>query len=83
MIVSGDFNNSAFSYIYNQVKGDLKDTFKEQGNGFGRTYDFKFFPLRIDFILSDQSFEVDSFKTFDVEYSDHYPIMTRLSLKDN
>ena len=83
MIVSGDFNNSAFSYIYNQVKGDLKDTFKEQGNGFGRTYDFKFFPLRIDFILADQSFEVDSFKTFDVEYSDHYPIMTRLSLKDN
>ena len=62
---------------------DLKDTFKEQGNGFGRTYDFKFFPLRIDFILADQSFEVDSFKTFDVEYSDHYPIMTRLSLKDN
>ena len=83
MIISGDFKNSAFSYIYNPVKGDLKDTFKEKGNGFGRTYDFKFFPLRIDFILADQSFEVDSFKTFDVEYSDHYPIMTRLSLKDN
>jgi len=82
MIISGDFNNSAFSYIYSQVKGDLQDTFKEQGNGFGRTYNFKFFPLRIDFILVDPSFTVDSFKTFDVEYSDHYPIMTRLSFNE-
>lgn len=81
MVVSGDFNNSAFSYVYNQVKGDLKDAFKEQGNGFGRSYNFKFFPLRIDFLLVDPSYNVDSFKTFDVQYSDHYPIMTKLSVK--
>ena len=79
VIISGDFNNSAFSYVYNAIKDDMKDTFKQQGNGFGRSYNFKFFPLRIDFILVDKSWTVNSFKTFDVEFSDHYPIMTKVS----
>jgi len=80
MIICGDFNNTAFSYVYKQVKGDFKDTFIEAGNGFGRTYNFKFFPMRIDFIFADPAFKVNGFKTYDVEYSDHYPIMTKLSL---
>ncbi|GGD03062.1 endonuclease [Hyunsoonleella pacifica] len=81
MIISGDFNNTAFSYVYREIKGDLNDTFKEAGNGFGRTYDFKFFPIRIDFILSDDSFNVNGFKAYNTHYSDHYPIMTTLDLK--
>ncbi|WP_223034046.1 endonuclease/exonuclease/phosphatase family protein [Hanstruepera marina] len=80
MIICGDFNNTSFSYVYNAIRGDLVDTFKESGNGFGRTYDFKFFPIRIDFILSDPSFEVKDFKTFDEHYSDHYPISATLQL---
>ncbi|MGY0392878.1 endonuclease/exonuclease/phosphatase family protein [Bizionia sp. KMM 8389] len=80
MIIMGDFNNTAFSYVYKELKGDLIDTFKEAGNGFGRTYDFKFFPIRIDFILSDPSFEVTDFKTIDDKYSDHYPIQATLKL---
>ena len=48
-VIGGDFNNTAYSYIYRKVLGeDLKDTFEDAGNGFGRTYDFKFFPMRID-----------------------------------
>jgi endonuclease/exonuclease/phosphatase family metal-dependent hydrolase len=80
-IVTGDFNNTAYSYIYRKIKGDdLKDTFKQAGNGFGRTYNFKFFPMRIDFILADEDFTVNGFKTLDVELSDHYPIKTTLKL---
>ncbi|AUC77288.1 endonuclease/exonuclease/phosphatase family protein [Olleya sp. Bg11-27] len=79
VIISGDFNNSAFSYVYKTIRGDMKDSFKQQGNGFGRTYNFKFFPLRIDFLLVDKSWTVDNFKTYDVEYSDHYPILTKIS----
>lgn len=82
MIVCGDFNNTSFSYVYKEIKGDLNDTFKESGNGFGRTYDFKFFPIRIDFIFSDPSFEVKNFKTFDEHYSDHYPISATFKLHD-
>lgn len=81
MIICGDFNNTAYSYVYKEIKGDLKDAFVEAGNGFGRTYNFKFFPVRIDFILVDNAFEINNFKTFDVLFSDHYPIMSRVKLK--
>lgn len=81
MIVSGDFNNTAYSYVYKNIKADLQDAFKVSGNGFGRTYDIPFFPLRIDFILADKSLEVKRFKTFDQHYSDHYPVMAFFSLK--
>ena len=79
-IVTGDFNNTAYSYIYKEVKGDMIDTFKEAGSGFGRTYDFKFFPLRIDFILVDEVFTVNGYKTYDIKLSDHYPIRATLKL---
>ena len=80
-IITGDFNNTAYSYIYREIKGDdLVDTFEEAGNGFGKTYDFKFFPLRIDFILSDEAFSVNSFKTYDIKLSDHFPIKANLKL---
>ncbi len=80
-IVTGDFNNTAYSFIYKEIIGDdLVDTFKEAGNGFGKTYDFKFFPLRIDYILSDKAFTVNGYKTYDVKLSDHYPIKATLKL---
>lgn len=80
MIICGDFNNTAYSYVYKDIKDDLQDAFVEAGNGFGRTFNFKFFPVRIDFILADQSFDINGFKTFDVELSDHYPIMAKVKL---
>ena len=80
-IITGDFNNTPYSYVYKEIKGDMNDAFEMAGNGFGRTFDFKFFPIRIDFILSDNSFKVNGFKTFEDKYSDHYPIMAKLSLE--
>lgn len=76
-IICGDFNNTAFSWVYKQLKQGKTDAFEEAGKGFGKSYDFMF-PLRIDFILPDESIEVHNFKTYDVKYSDHYPIMARL-----
>jgi len=81
MIICGDFNNTAFSYVYRKIKGNLNDVFIEAGNGFGRTYDFKFFPVRIDFILTDDAFSVNGFKAYNEHYSDHYPIVATLSLE--
>jgi endonuclease/exonuclease/phosphatase family metal-dependent hydrolase len=80
MIVCGDFNNTAFSYVYKIIKYGLTDTFREAGNGFGRSYEFKYFPVRIDFILADEAFNVNGFKTYSEHYSDHYPIMATISL---
>jgi endonuclease/exonuclease/phosphatase (EEP) superfamily protein YafD len=57
------------------VKGDLIDSFLEKGSGFGRTYNLKFLPLRIDAILASPSVEVEAHRNFDIRLSDHYPIM--------
>lgn len=80
-IICGDFNNTAFSYIYKQLKRNKNDAFELAGKGFGKTYDFEF-PLRIDFILTDKDIVVNNFKTFDIKLSDHYPIMARINFAD-
>jgi endonuclease/exonuclease/phosphatase family metal-dependent hydrolase len=81
MILMGDFNNTAYSYIYREIKAEgLYDAYKEAGNGFGKTYDFRFFPLRIDFILAAESLEVLSFNNYKVPFSDHFPITATFAL---
>ncbi len=79
VIITGDFNNTTYSWAYHHIKGDMKDSFLEAGEGFGGTYNFHNYPLRIDFILVDEKFNVNQFTNFDVDYSDHFPIMARIS----
>lgn len=73
-ITMGDFNNTAYSYIYDKIKGEAQDAFVVAGNGFGKTFDFNFIPLRIDFIIADTDFTVNGFKNYDIKLSDHSPI---------
>lgn len=80
-IISGDFNTNQFSSVYHKIKGDFKDSFTEAGSGFGTSFNFKYFPLRIDFILSDPIFEVIYHKNFKGSLSDHYPILGVFTLK--
>lgn len=81
-IICGDMNNSAFSYVYRLIKGDLKDAFEEAGSGFGKSYNYKKYPARIDYFLVENEFEVKAYKSFDSFYnSDHFPLSTRLELK--
>ena len=80
MIITGDFNNTPYSYVYRTIKGNLKDAFIEAGNGFGRTFNFKYFPVRIDYILVDDAYTVNGFKTYNENLSDHFPIMATLKL---
>jgi endonuclease/exonuclease/phosphatase family metal-dependent hydrolase len=77
-IICGDFNNNAYSWVYNKLKTTKNDAFEIAGKGFGKTYDYSF-PLRIDFILTDQDIDINNFRTYNVNYSDHYPIMARLN----
>lgn len=83
-IICGDMNNSAFSYVYRNIKGDMKDAFVEAGKDFGATYNYKYYPARIDYILVDEVFEVKQFDTFnDFKNSDHYPVMARLKVGES
>jgi endonuclease/exonuclease/phosphatase family metal-dependent hydrolase len=82
IIICGDMNNSAFSYVYRNIKGKLKDSFEEAGKGFGATYKFKYYPARIDYIFADETMEVKQFESFsDFQNSDHFPIMAKLSMQ--
>ncbi len=79
IIISGDFNNTAFSWAYLKLKADLNDTYIEAGKGFGKTYSFNKYPLRIDFILADKKFRVNEHKNYQIELSDHEPVLARFS----
>ncbi|NQX85855.1 MAG: endonuclease/exonuclease/phosphatase family protein [Flavobacteriaceae bacterium] len=80
-VICGDFNNTAYSYVYKEICAHMKDAFKEAGNGFGRTFAFKYFPLRIDFILVEEDLMVNGFKTYDYKFSDHFPMVAKVGLK--
>lgn len=82
LIICGDLNNSPFSFVYRSVRGDLNDAFEEAGSGFGSTYNFKYYPARIDYIFTDKKFEVKQFNSFpNFRSSDHFPIVTRLAFE--
>ncbi|WP_417444297.1 endonuclease/exonuclease/phosphatase family protein [Joostella sp.] len=79
-ITCGDLNNNQYSAIYKQIKGDDIDTFDEKGSGTGKTYYFKYFPFRIDFIFVDEEIPVISHKNRYEKLSDHYPIISQLQI---
>ena len=80
-IICGDLNNSAFSYVYRTIKGDMKDAFEEAGTSFGKSYNFKYYPARIDYIFVENNIKVKQFKSINTFFqSDHFPQITRLSI---
>jgi endonuclease/exonuclease/phosphatase (EEP) superfamily protein YafD len=80
VILAGDLNNTAYSWDYKNIKNEMKDTFLEAGKGFGKTYEFKKFPLRIDYIFVDENIKVIGHKNLKQQFSDHYPIVATLEL---
>ena len=78
VLVSGDFNNTPFSYVYGEMKKDMKDAYLERGNGLGTTFLFDSFPMRIDYIFASEAFEILSFETIKKTFSDHYPIIAKV-----
>ena len=79
-IISGDFNTTQYSGAFRTISEGMKDSFIEKGNGYGTTYNFKFLPFRIDFVLADKDIEITDHKNYDIEVSDHYPIMATFTL---
>ena len=80
-VIAGDLNNTSYSYLYNQLsKEGFQDAFVKRGNGYGKTFDFDFIPLRIDVVLTDEKLiQVVDFKNYKVKLSDHYPIGAKLA----
>lgn len=81
IIVCGDFNDTPMSYIYHTIRGDMKDAYVETGFGPGVTYHENGFWFRIDHLLYGEAFKALSCKIGKKKYSDHYPLLVKLSLK--
>lgn len=78
IIVCGDFNDVPYSFVYNKMKGNLIDGFKECGEGFMYTFRGKK-KVRIDYIFHDEAITGQSYYTRQINYSDHYPVFMEMS----
>lgn len=80
VLICGDFNDTPASYAYHKLAENKQDAFVEKGKGYGNTYNGKLPPMRIDYILCDTVFRVHQFQIGKIDLSDHYPVMSLLSL---
>lgn len=80
-ILTGDANNTPFSYTYKHLRGDMKDAFLEKGSGLGTTFSFDGYPLRIDYIFTSQAIDVEYFEVGKETFSDHKPLIAEILLK--
>lgn len=78
VLISGDMNNTAFSYVYRKLSSNLQDAYKQAGKGFGQTFMLDFIPLRIDMILVDPALNVKGFTNYSIRLSDHFPISAKI-----
>ena len=82
IIVCGDFNDVPYSYVYNTMKGDLIDGFKECGSDWMYTFRGGKKKVRIDYIFHDKMFKGLTYYKKDLTYSDHYPVFHKIELNN-
>lgn len=80
VIICGDFNDVPNSYAYCKIGDGFQNAFVEKGIGFGRTFSGISPTLRIDNIFADKRFTIDQFTRVSKKLSDHFPIITDVSL---
>ncbi|MBO4577985.1 MAG: endonuclease/exonuclease/phosphatase family protein [Paludibacteraceae bacterium] len=89
VLVVGDMNTTPVSYTYRVLQSNLRDAFLESSNGnLGYTLTKKAgngslsrhlrLGVRIDYILHSKDLRATDFDTQQVDYSDHYPIITTI-----
>ena len=81
VVVCGDFNDVPYSYVYNTMKGDLIDGFRECGRGFMYTMEGKYKKVRIDYIFHSEELEgAKYYVEKEIHYSDHLPVFMKIAL---
>lgn len=75
VVVVGDFNDTPVSYTYKKMRGELVDPFTVVGKGYAYTYNRLFSMLRIDYIFHSPVFEPESYRSDELPWSDHNPVV--------
>ncbi|AQG82492.1 endonuclease [Spirosoma montaniterrae] len=82
VIVTGDFNDTPYSVVYERMRRTLPNSFEDAGRGFGFTYNRAPGFIRIDHQFHDPKLPALNFETINyIRYSDHYPIMGTYGVK--
>ena len=81
VILAGDMNDTPLSYTYHCLSQEFVDGFKLRAAGTGTTYDGAIPLLRIDYIWTDPRLKVRSHDIIKKSFSDHHPVVSRLSLE--
>ena len=74
VIIAGDMNNTAFSYVYKKLSKGMNDAFDMAGGGLGTTFSFDGYPMRIDYVMTSLNIKAIEFGIGADTFSDHYPI---------
>ncbi len=82
VVICGDFNDVPNSFSYAKIKGNCTDAFLARGFGVGRTFAGISPTLRIDYIFADSKMEVLQCKKTILHYSDHYPLVADLKIRE-
>ncbi|MCF8331334.1 MAG: endonuclease/exonuclease/phosphatase family protein [Bacteroidales bacterium] len=83
VVVCGDFNETPTGFAYGQVNKELEDAYRESGSGKSKTYEGKFPASRIDYIFHDKVLESANTHAALKRYSDHYPVITNIKIRNN
>jgi exonuclease III len=80
VIICGDFNSTPYSQTYRVLKKGMNDSYLNKGKGLGKTYSFFNYPLRLDYFLNDDKFNILSHDNFTLNLSDHEPIYIKFKI---
>lgn len=80
-IMCGDFNDVPNSYTYFTIRGLRQDAFLKKDFGIGKSYNALAPTLRIDYILPDTTFNIQQFDIIDEALSDHFMLVSDVSLR--
>ena len=81
LVMAGDMNDIPASFLYSQITRYLEDTYRDEGLGFGTTYNGSFPRFRIDMVFRSKEFTTLSYHRIKSPISDHYPVMVSLEMK--
>lgn len=81
-VICGDFNDVAMSYVYETIRGEMKDVYLETQTGLEYTFSEGFLRSHIDHILIDPSFVAKNCEIkHNSKLSDHSILIGRFSIK--
>lgn len=80
VVFCGDLNDVPNSHTYITIRGSMQDAFLKKGFGIGRTYSSLSPTLRIDYIFTDEYFQINQFTRVVKYLSDHFMLMADIEL---